>query len=298
MPATEKISGINHISINLDGAVGGDNSLIGIRVVPDGKKGNEVLGRTLKFGEVDSGESITVDVGEMLVFPPGSIQVTIHDLDRHNDPGPHGYKDISNTVWTWLRFGKTRPHTSLFYMLFAASRRLDVTNVLYDSILDEINDSSDEGFIKKRARWFKALGLAEQMCIALYRSYRIMTEICKALPTETVIPDDLEKLNRAIREFRNAFEHIEERAQGKIRDKDTSHEDAYSIFEQGDFASSGKLKYANHVLDLQNEVMPALITARQFLFEVAVQLTGGSQITYYEPITFFDAQSDRSQNNV
>ena len=88
------------------------------------------------------------------------------------------------------------------------------------------------------------------------------------------MPNSVIALNPALTEIRNAFEHIEDRAMGQVRNK--PHQDAISIFHQPDFFKAGVLRYANHSLDLGKEVLPALVAGRQYVFEVAVEKSGPS----------------------
>ena len=55
---------ITYISLNLGPNVGATDFIVGVRVVPDGRSGNEVYGRTLDTGETDNGEGILLNVGE------------------------------------------------------------------------------------------------------------------------------------------------------------------------------------------------------------------------------------------
>ena len=60
------------LSVNLGGTVSEDDCLISVRVVPAGKEGNTVLGKTLVFGKANSGESISLKTGETLSSVKGT----------------------------------------------------------------------------------------------------------------------------------------------------------------------------------------------------------------------------------
>lgn len=77
---TLSIGPIKYISINLGPKVGENGFLAGVRVVPAGRKGNIVYGRTLNPGETDPGEGIPLEVGEILEFPAGSIHVAMAEM--------------------------------------------------------------------------------------------------------------------------------------------------------------------------------------------------------------------------
>ena len=99
---------IAYVGLNLGPNSGADDIIVGVRVVPTGKEGNVVYARTLNANESDLGERITLQVGEHLVCPAGSLKVTIDDVERYAEPGPDGYAAVTNTVWTWCRFLHTR----------------------------------------------------------------------------------------------------------------------------------------------------------------------------------------------
>jgi hypothetical protein len=80
----------------------------------------------------------------------------------------------------------------------------------------------------------------------------------------------------ALRDIRNAFEHVEERALGNVWGKPDA--DALSIFDQTDLLTRGVLTYASHRLDLRSEVLPMLLDARRAAFETAVQVAGPAYV--------------------
>ena len=227
-----------------------------------------------------------VSPGEKLHFPPGSVRICIRDIDRESRPSSDGYATIANTIWTWLQIG-TPPDPVLSRFLFATARRLDIAYVLCAATLRTLK-GPEEPFIKVRARIFESMGHAELMCIALNRAI----DMCGRIPSEFSIPirepDTVSIIRRSLREIRNAFEHIDDRAMGRVQG--TRHPDALSIFSQQDFLANGVLRYAEHALDLRKQVIPALVDCRHVLFEAAVR-TAGKAKTLNSPITLFDAAS-------
>ena len=276
---------ITYLGISIGPNAGVDDALISVRVVPVGRDGNKVLGKTLNYGEPDSGEGITLRPGEKLLFPAGNLKISIRDIDRENNPAPDGYAAISNTVWTWLQSGPS-PDPTLFRFLFAAARRLDTAHDLCVNALNELGDRPDEPFIKARARIFKALGYAELMCVAFNRATRMIKAIPSKFSVSVIVPNTVDAVFPALKEIRDALEHIEERAFEIVNARGDQHPDALTIFNQGDLFSSGVIRYANHSLDMKADVIPALISSRQFLFDVAVEKAGAA-ITYNNPLEFF-----------
>ena len=62
--------------------------------------------------------------------------------------------------------------------------------------------------------------------------------------------------------MRNAFEHIGDRAQGKVNRTKISHKDAWSIFNQPDFIALSVLRYKEHSLNFDEDALGALLDCR------------------------------------
>ena len=260
--ATEPIA---YIGLHLGANPRTNDAVVGVRIVPTGREGNVVYARTLNADEPDRGERITLEVGEQLVLPRGSAKVSIADVDRYAEPEPDGYAAVTNTVWTWLQIP---PHSGeeFFHYMLAIARRLDQAHARWASSLRQLDSRPDEPFIKSRARTFDALGNAESMCNALNRSVSMINAAPEALGVKTPVPNALKNLQEALVAIRDAFEHIDERAIGKVRH--TPSVDALSIFYQGDLVTGGILQYASHSLNLRTEVLPVLMAARKFVYDV------------------------------
>jgi len=279
---------IRYLGVNLTPEVRANDTLIGVRVVPAGRNGKRVFGRTLAEGEPDSGEPVSFYhyAGEELHFPSGSVQIFLRDVDRGNRPGPNGYAPVSNTLWTWLVFGAP-PDPALFRFLFAAARRLDTAHSLCVEVLGALTDRA-EPFIKARQRLFGALGMAELMCVALGRAIDMLQRVPIQFHVPVTLPQGVSATSPALREIRNAFEHIEDRALGNVRGK--PHADALSIFDQRDFISSGVLRYASYSLDIRSDVVPILVESRRAVLQVAVASAGAAR-TLSIPVSFPSAPS-------
>ena len=76
----------------------------------------------------------------------------------------------------------------------------------------------------------------------------------------------MDKKRAPVTEIRHAFEHIDERAQGKINQHKT-HLDALTIFNQPDFVNSSVLQYKTLTLNLETEVIAALLDCREFIMK-------------------------------
>jgi hypothetical protein len=261
--------------VSLTPEAGANDAMVAVRVVPAGRDGNRVFGRTLAPDEPDSGEALTFFpyAGEELHFPAGSVQIVLRDVDRTSPGGPDGYAPVANTLWTWLMVGAP-PDPALLRFLFACARRLDTAHALYANVVEALTGRPDP-FIKARHRVFAALGQAELMCVALGRAIDMMTNVPSQLTAPVVLPAISATVTLALREIRNAFEHIEDRAVGNVRGK--PHVDALSIFDQRDLISHGVLRYAAHSLDLRTDVFPMLIEVRRAVLNSAIAASGSGK---------------------
>ena len=267
---------VRFLSLNVTPEVGANDGLVFVRVVPAGRDGAKVYGRTLKPGEVDPGVPVTYypNAGEELHFRPGSVEITIEDVDRMAKPGPDGYATISNTVWTWLIVGVlTAP--ALFRFLVSASRRLDTAHTLYTQVNVTLGSFSGS-YPHQREQAFAALGISEVLCVSLSRAVDMLQKIPAQFSINLPLPATITAKALALRDIRNAFEHIEERALGNVWGKPDA--DALSIFDQTDLLTRGVLTYASHSLDLRSEVLPMLLDARRAAFETAVQVAGPAYV--------------------
>ena len=93
--------------------------------------------------------------------------------------------------------------------------------------------------------------------------YGLVEKFCPDLQ----VPESVDKIRTAVEEIRHAFEHINERAQSKINQR-KSHPDALTIFNQPDFIEFSVLQYKNHSLNLESDVIAALLDCREFIMNV------------------------------
>ncbi|MCY4376227.1 MAG: hypothetical protein OXC31_20935 [Spirochaetaceae bacterium] len=113
------------------------------------------------------------------------------------------------------------------------------------------------------------------MCIALSRAIRMIRQAEAKVSVKVPVPTAVSEIEDGVKSIRDAFEHIDERAEGKARHQGPS--DAMSVFDQSDFFSSGILRYDRQSLDISGEAVPAMVAGRQFIVEAAA--TEGSTKT-------------------
>lgn len=276
---------VRAISLNLTPEVGANDSLIWIKVVPDSRDGSIVYGRSPLPQEKDLDLPIIFypENGEELRFKPGSILFSIIDIDKHATKYEDGYSSITNTLWTWLIIGSPS-NMVIFRLLLATARRLDAAHSLLIDILKR-RDNIQGSFIFQRESAFDALALAEIFIITLSRSINLVYKIKGCAKSLTDLPLEVRKIKKTIEEMRNAFEHIDDRAFGRVK-KNINFE-ATSIFEQHEFIPEGKLSYLHYKIDLIKEAPRLLVLIREYLFQVAVEFHGSIRICT-QPISFFN----------
>ena len=267
---------IRYISLNLGPIAGVDDTVTGIRVVPTKEAGRVVYGRTLNVGEsAHDAEGIRVDPGRTIIFPPGSIKITIRDTDRYAKFGPDGYAPVTNTVWSWINIPPQTFDQESHYYLLSTARRLDVAHAQCVQTLVRLRESSQQSsFLKKRTFLFNSLGHAESMCIALNRAIRMICQAKSRIFVKAEIPADVSLISNKVKSFRDAIEHIDDRAFGEARREAPT--DAMSIFDQTKFFLSGVLTYAGLSLNIGKEIVPAMVAARQFVLD-AVTVAGSTK---------------------
>ena len=133
---------------------------------------------------------------------------------------------------------------------------------------------------------FYALGYAESMCIALSRAIRMIQQAEAKVSVKIPVPSAVSAVEDGVLSIRNAFEHIDERAEGKARREGQT--DAMSVFDQSDFFTSGVLRYANHSLDIAGEAAPAMVAGRQFIVDAAAAAGSTKTINVEIKQTFTD----------
>ena len=269
------IGPITYMSLNFGPQVGEDDGIVGVRVVPTKREGRTVFARTLNFGEPDNGEAITVEPGDTLLFPAGSMKITLADVDRYSEPASDGYASVANTVWSWLAIPPRAHPREVHNYILAAARRLDIAHVHSVGALSGLTNSSDQSsFLKARAVMFEALGHAELMCIAFGRAIRMIRQASAKVAVSVPVPVAVHAVESRVMAIRDAFEHIDERAAGIAHHEGPA--DAMTVFDQGDFFESGVLRYAGNSLDIASEATPAMLAARKFLLD-AVAAEGSTK---------------------
>ena len=228
------------------------------------REGNKVFVRTVGREEDYDGEGVKLRPGDQIVFPPGALVIDSRDIDAQSTPGLGGYAPVANTVWTWYRI--VSEELGFFLFFFSVARRIDAAHALWALAIQEREKAHGEGSIPRRTGFFNALATAEVAIIALHRGITMLYSLIDKFCLKLEIPDRVQKVRPIVEQMRHAFEHIDDRAQGKVgRSKKELHPDALSIFNQPDFVESAILRYREYSLNFEKDILSALLECREVI---------------------------------
>jgi len=257
--AVEHISHISHHTTE----EGLDGYLLPQRVVPIRQDAGKVFARTLRYGEEDDGRRCHVRPGNDLVIE--DLQIQLDYVDEWEGQGVDGYVPLTPILWTWMTFGTHHSDEKRRYLLSAA-RRLDQAQSLFQRIQD-LRQCDPKGAPAVRRAAFELVGATELAVVALGRGVDMCMQAGPAIGASTTVPPDITTNCATVREIRNAYEHIEDRALGRVRS--TPHPDALTIFNHDRVLIEGVIEYGTHQLDLTTDVPRIISAMRQFLKDVA-----------------------------
>jgi hypothetical protein len=253
-----------------------DDILTWVRVLPDGRDGSTVYGRTLLPNEPDTGLGVQLRPGDNFAFRPGSLTISVDSVDtsaaiKFED----GYASIANTVWTWVSLYQTFSRKILpeevFRFLLSAARRLDASYGAFSLVRSKLKElETVEYGIRQRNLIFEIMGSVETAIVAMNRAFQMALQIHEDYSINVHFPDSVINKLSALKEMRNAYEHIDDRALGCVRGK--PHIDALSIFNYERLFEEGIATYGSHELDIYNETISLLIDTRQYLKEAMSEL--------------------------
>lgn len=253
---------ISHVSLHTT-KEGTEGYLLHKRVIPIREEPGSVIARALRFGEQDDGRRAHVRPGDSLVMEELSIELDY--IDEWEGKDVEGYVPLTPVLFTWMSFSDTLSGDFRRYML-AAARRLDQAQNLFERI-EVLREENPVGAPAVRRAVFELVGATELAVVSLGRAVDMCVQARDALGAIVEIPSAISTRQRAVREIRNAYEHIEDRALGKVRN--SPHPDALTIFDHERVAGEGVIAYGRWELDMATDV-PAIIDAtRQFLKDVA-----------------------------
>ena len=175
-----------------------------------------------------------------------------------------GYAPVANTVWTWHQFlGNEQPEFAFF--LFELAQRLDAAHDLWSQAIQDREDAISSDGIVRRTGLFESLRTAQMAVIAFGRAMTMVETLVTQYCPDLQMPEETGRVQRAVSLLRRSFEHIDERAQGKVSQKNVVDLSAWTIFDQSDFFERAVLRYQDVALDFQADVLAALLACREVI---------------------------------
>jgi hypothetical protein len=249
-----------------------DDVLIKLRIGSAGREGTRVYGRTLRAGESDSGQAVYLRPGDDFSIRPGDLHLDLDDIDNQlSIPFDDGYASITNTLWTWFHIGGPYPDDAIRFLL-AAGRRLDESHRLLGLVRASLNAlGSVEHGIPLRNLTFEVIGTVEMAVVAIHRALTMTIQLTENFAISLPVPQFIDARIAAVRAIRDAYEHIDERARGLVRNK--KNPDALSGFNFLRLLNEKVVTYGQMELDLDKEATQLLIEARRYLKRATVEIT-------------------------
>jgi len=255
-----------------------EDILTSVRVVPDGRNGSTVYGRTLRSDEPDTGLAPQLRPGDNFAFRAGSLVLSVDNVDisaatKFED----GYSSIANTVYTWLSLypnlnSKIIPQ-QVSYLLLSVARRLDASHEGFSLLHSKLKElETVEYGIRQRNLIFEIVGLVEIAIVAMNRAFQMADQLGHDFSVSTLFPTSVKDKLAAIKNMRDAYEHIDNRAFGLVGQKPKRHPDALSVFNVERLFQEGIATYGSYELDIYNEAIQLLIDTRQYLKDATSEL--------------------------
>lgn len=249
-----------------------DDLLASFRLLPDGREGSKVYGRTLRHGEVDTGQTVQLRPGDNVVLRPGALEMSLEAIDEqmavHSDDG---YATVTNTLWSWLMIGTPQSLNTIRFLLTTA-RRLDASHRLLELVRARLVEfENTEHAIPKRNLLYDIIGVVEMAIVTLNRALQMASQINTKFSFSVPFPSLVVAKLTDIKAIRDAYEHNEDRALGLVRGK--PHADALSVFNHSRLLEDHVVVYGNHELNIDDEASKLLIETRSYLMTIAKELS-------------------------
>lgn len=251
------------VGLCASGEVGVNDVMFSLRVVPDGRAEGVVYGRTLRFGEPDDGRRVHARPGESFTLAKGSLTVELDAIDgfyrQVDSERPEGSLATALRVW----FGIGTHHRAETRMLTtAAAYRLDAAQHLLrrgERIRDSLQVEGDLSGAQVVAKVDELIHLVQEGIVALARCISLIERGVETSTFAIPFPAEIESHKDVIKDVRDAYEHIDERAFGRVGIRGFPDERALMIFEHDRLVRSGVIEYLDHRLVLSE--LPTVLEA-------------------------------------
>jgi len=184
-------------------------------------------------------------------------------FSREEPARPDGYRPIARQVWAWGMLVGV-PSSEKTLLVLTAARRLDIAHSQFERLRSSLEkfESANPGSPDSQRRAFVLISEAELAIVSLHVAIKVARKLASDLRSPT-FPAFVEERWQAVREIRHAYEHIDERAAGKVRRKD--HPDALSAFDHQSLVPERRIRYADYSFGVDAEATQTIIETRDFL---------------------------------
>ena len=201
-------------------------------------------------------------------LPAGEVAIELDYVDQQTPKDVDGYQPLTDALWTWMSIGKVQGDDILVRYLLAAARKLDGAHRALrraEVCLSAMGVETPGPIL--RGKIFEYLAEIEGCIISLNRVLAMASRISEVADVTIPLPSEVARLTPMLKEFRDAYEHIDERARGLVKTKPNPY--AVSIFEWAPLLQ-GSLSYNGVVIQIE-EVEASMVEMRAFLKTVASQ---------------------------
>jgi len=234
------------MSLNLVSEVGNKSGLlVALPVEEVRREPGRVFVRTI--APPDEPPGVPVYEGEQVVFEPGAVRLDLDEIDRYY--GQHfNDEPLAPVLWVWLQIGRPPKKEALLFVM-AAARRLDVALRLLKGVSEHVDRFhrilNDNGFGPELQTQFAAgIGDLEVAIVALGRAADMTNQLRDHFPIAAALNVQSVATLASLRDIRNAYEHIEDRALGQVQRK--PHADAHTAFDHHPIFVNRVIQYGQH----------------------------------------------------
>lgn len=185
--------------------------------MPGADRGHHHLRPDPSIYEADYGRRIHAIPGGQITI---SLVTELDHIDDQVEPTSSGHVPLTPVLWTWLNIGTDHDEARTRFLL-AAARRLDTANLLLIEVQESTDRLDQEGLAGPviRRNLFESVGCVEQAVISLGRAVDMVSKVKDQIGRDVPIPQVAVDAAEAVRNIRDAFEHIDERANGNVWSK-------------------------------------------------------------------------------
>ncbi len=211
--------------------------------------------------------------------PPAQEIKIDKPISLSEPPRPDGYEPLGIGLMSYAGLAGF-PREEAFWYIVSAARRLDTAHRLFEHVRQGLD--SYQGSQENIEELFAVLGSVELAMVALHRAVDMAYRAGNQLGATTTWPAKVEGKREAIAQLRNGYEHIDDRALGKIGsgkkayNKKQAHTLFANVYGQGDLGASlirdRELTYRGWSLGIDAEATELFKAVRKYLRDAGVEI--------------------------